>query len=48
LAKVVARVGLAANNEAAKMAENFELQDDPIEPYRIVIKAARPKGGASV
>lgn len=62
LAKVVARVGVAALEEKKQMFmetapkedtfENnkgyFSDSSDPVEPYRRVIKAARPSGGGSV
>lgn len=49
LAKVVARVGLAANKEAMMIPITApEEIGDEVAPYRRVIRAARPKGGASV
>lgn len=48
LARVVARVGIAANAVSAEAAENFETCSDPVTPYMMVIKGARPNGGGSV
>lgn len=46
LAKVVARVGHAADVEKLRDLQAFA--EDPVEPYRRVVKAARPSGGGSV
>lgn len=54
LAKVVARVGIAAAEAKSKILSGEDMQSgasaefDPIEPYRKVIHAARPSGGGSV
>lgn len=56
LAKVVARVGEAARLEKDKeviaaveeRGSDWSISLDPVEPYRRVIKAARPSGGGSV